>query len=170
MTQAPRPLQTCALPTSSLSKQNKQNKQKQTKRGGFFYAKKLKQHTHILIVPMSTSASTPPSSPAMQSIQAPSIQAQRHAAVIARRAVREAEEVASAQAQCALRCPEPEKEGHDEWCSMLTESARRVVEAENSAHLQSECQRITEATLALGSAGLTLNPEYIVAALDFDRK
>ena len=125
---------------------------------------------------MSTSMpNTPPSSPVMQSIQAPSIQApsiqaQRHAAVIARRALREAEEAASEEAQCALRCPEPEKEGHDEWCSMLTESARCVVDAENSAHLQSECQRITEATLALGSAGLTLNPEYIVAALDFDRK
>lgn len=112
----------------------------------------------------------------MQSIQAPSIQAQRHAAVIARRALREAEaalreaEEAIEPAQCALRCPNPEKEGHDEWCSMLTESARRVLEAENSAHSQSECQRISEATLALGSAGITLNPEYIVAALDFDRK
>ena len=119
---------------------------------------------------------TPPSSPVMQSIQAPSIQAQRHAAVIARRALREAEEAlreaeeAIEPAQCALRCPEPEKEGHDEWCSMLTESARRVLEAEKSVHSQSECQRITEATLALGSAGLTLNPEYIVAALDFDSK
>ncbi|NBT35658.1 MAG: hypothetical protein EBT03_09005 [Betaproteobacteria bacterium] len=121
----------------------------------------------------------------MQSIQAPSVQAQRHAAVIARRALREAEEAALSEAeeaalreaeeaiepaQCALRCPDPEKEGHDEWCSMLTESARRVVEAENSAHSQSECQRISEATLALGSAGLPLNPEYIVAALDFDSK
>ncbi|NCA17885.1 MAG: hypothetical protein EBS90_12735 [Betaproteobacteria bacterium] len=118
----------------------------------------------------------------MQSIQAPSVQAQRHAAVIARRALREAEEAASEEAalreaeeaiepdQCALRCPNPDKEGHDEWCSMLTESARRVVEAENSAHSQSECQRISEATLALGSAGLPLNPEYIVAALDFDSK
>ena len=120
---------------------------------------------------MSTSMpNTPPSSPVMQSIQAPSIQAQRHATVIARRALREAEEVASAEAQCALRCPEPEKEGHDEWCSMLTESARCVLEGTSKTKhpVQSECERIVESTLALG--GIPLKPEYILAALEYDSK
>ena len=127
--------------------------------------------------------STPQSSPVMQSIQAPSIQppsiqppsiqppsiqppsiqAQRHAAVIARRALREAAE------ECALRCPEPEKEGHDEWCSMLTESARRVVEGTGKAvYVQSECERIVETTLAIGR--IPLKPEYLLAALEYDSK